>query len=88
MRLKLKDPRALIEFSPGIGDTEGFVMFLFGIYGGLIRNFDILGNAFLSVMSGIRDTVKSVVYDTCSLNYNPKRKGVGSILLGIRTQKI
>lgn len=54
-------------------------MFLFGMY-------DILGNAFLSMMSGIRDPVKSVVYDTCSLNYTQKR--VGSILLGIRTQKM
>ena len=51
-------------------------MFLFGMYGDLIRNFDILSNAFLSVMSGIRDTVKYVVYDTCSLNYNPKKESV------------
>ena len=51
----------------------------------LIRKFDILGNAFLTLMSGIRGMVKSVVYDTFSLIYNPK--GVGSILLGIRTQK-
>lgn len=66
MRLELKDPRASKEFSPGIGDTEGYAMFLFGMY-------DILGNAFLSMKSGIRDTVKSVVYDTYSLNYNPKQ---------------
>ena len=38
MRLKLKDPRALKEFSPGIGDTEGFVFDLFRMLDKKVRH--------------------------------------------------